>query len=169
MDGQIDQIFDLARAQTCSPHVVDLEFQHIGRDHFFGQHGKPVPNGLGGFDRNLLPHNAACQRGEGVTTGAEADVGELRNQALHDPVFFTQMFAGIRPVAWNDHLGCMSRCSVVGRFFYYFFCSNHVNKYAGQRPISLLKSSLRSFPGRPGGAVFQHDALRQQGLSDLVR
>jgi len=98
MDGQVNQVFDLARAQAGGPHVVDLEPEHIGRCHLFGQGLEAVPDGLRGLDGNLLPHDAARQRAEGVAAGLQVGVAELRDQPFHHAVFLDQVLARVGPI-----------------------------------------------------------------------
>ena len=44
-----------------------------------------------------------AKRGERITTRAQRDIWKLRDQALHDAVFFTQMLASILPIVGNGY------------------------------------------------------------------
>jgi hypothetical protein len=88
MQRQVHQVFDLARAQARRAHVVHLELEHVGRRHGLRGSWQTVPHRLRRLDRDLLAHDAARQRGEGVAARLQAGVAKLRDQALHDPVLF---------------------------------------------------------------------------------
>ena len=98
VNRQINQVFRFAGTQARRSHVVHLQFQNLGRHKFFRQDHQTVPDRLCRFDRNLLPHDAARQGGKGVAPGLQGQVAQLRNEPLHDPVFFDQVLAGLVPV-----------------------------------------------------------------------
>ena len=70
----------------------------MGGVDFSGQLNKAVPNGLSGFNGNLLPHDAARQSGERITPGLQTSVAVNGDQALHHPIFLHEVFASLIPV-----------------------------------------------------------------------
>src|SRR6185369_17224172 len=99
MQGEVDQVFDLARRQAGGLHVVDLELEHVGGTHAPRQLGEPVPNRLRGLYGNLLAHDAARQCSERIAAGLQAGIAELRDQPLHHAVLAGQVTACFIPVA----------------------------------------------------------------------
>ena len=125
MQGQVNQVLDLARAQPRRPHVVHLELEHVGRRHGPRQARKPVPHRLCRLDRDLLAHDASRQSREGVTARLQTGITKLRDQPLHDPVLADQVLAGLVPVR---------RCGDLGNSN---LCSRHRQSNAGESLISL--------------------------------
>lgn len=98
MHGQVHQVVHLAGGQAHGAHVIHLELEHQVRRHPRRQACELVPQRLRGLHRDLLAHDGARQRGKGIATGLQGQVGKARDQALHHAVAAHELAAGLGPV-----------------------------------------------------------------------
>jgi hypothetical protein len=74
MQRQVDQVSTLRADRPAARMSSTLSLSTLAACHLARQPGELVPHGLRGLDRDLLPHDAARQRGEGVAAGLQAGI-----------------------------------------------------------------------------------------------